>query len=332
MRNVSRVPPVLPECDGVPAIVGWEAFALAGASEVGSSQCDEWLCLRVRPRAGEGPACEMGLDLLRKQAAFEPPLLKLATAGLVEDGFEVRAELFVPEPGLNTDLVVAATAGLGAALDLLSAAVVPASLADATLGAPDPLGSDRLAAACVEAGWPFRKRSDGALEVALEPDGSGGTAVLWAESPDGFEDGLGKDDPSGGAKVPLSTGLAAASPRLQKSAQSAGRFRATVSLLDLEMYDSPITQRALALCLLRLNAAIRGARARVAVQDGNERVVLEAFGANAAEAAEVCAVLGSLSVGSQLASAEADALADVEISRHYLSVMGGEPQNRETAT
>lgn len=107
-------------------------------------------------------------------------------------------------------------------------------------------------------------------------------------------------------------------------------FRATVHLLELERFDTPLAQRALAFFLFRLNAAVRGARASVVGQDDTAAVVLEAHGHDAASEAEVAAVLSSLSVACRLAGTAAEALNDWELSRHYLAVTGGEPSDSET--
>jgi hypothetical protein len=104
-----------------------------------------------------------------------------------------------------------------------------------------------------------------------------------------------------------------------------------VHLLELERFDTPLAQRALAFFLFRLNAAVRGTRASVVGQDDTAAVVLEAFGPDAASEAEVAAVLSSVSVACRLAGTAAEALNDWELSRHYLAVMGGEPPDSETA-
>ena len=302
-------------------------FVLPGtAGEALATRAADWLCLRARPAAVGEAAGTPTLALLRVQAGW-PCAIKLALSLDSPAALDVRAECFVPESGPDPAQVQQTLADLAAALVVLAgrcgAGVSPAPPA-APADSSGP-GSRMLNVKMrPQWDWPARTRPDGSLEVSLEPGGASGSAVLIPEPVAAASCPAQEEDPPASRQE-----VGTATTNL--SGSIAQPFRATVHLLELERFDTPLAQRALAFFLFRLNAAVRGARASVVGQDGTAAVVLEAHGHDAASEAEVAAVLSSLSVACRLAGTAAEALNDWELSRHYLAVMGGEPPDTETA-
>jgi len=267
----------------------WRVSLPAPAGQIELRAIDEWLCLRASVAApGQSPGTAPDLDLLRRQSEIGDGV-KFA-----HDRYgrlEIRAELYLPESspdGREIQETVDHLAGaLASALNGSSAAVyLPAPAAE-----PAAAARETLESSCSEAGWPFRARPDGSLQVELEPAALGLTA------------------------------------RVRPAGQS--RFRATANLIELALFDSDLTRHALARCLLLLNGAIRGVRAGIRAQEGVEFAMLEGSGGDLGSGRELAAVLSALSVGGRLCVEELAALTDPEISRHYLAHRGEQPTKSE---
>lgn len=198
----------------------------------------------------------------------------------------VRTELWLPS-GSNRRRIDAALEDLAAGVALAAGRNAPERAAARPAAASSADAAAALERIGAEAGWVAHLRDDGTLLVQLEPADLGCTATV--------------------------------------SASGTGGFRASVELLIPDEEPPAEVQAALSLCLLRLNATIRGARAGFASQPAPGTVVVEAEGADATSAAEVVARWSALSLACRLAAAETSALLDPENSREYLAVVGGEP-------
>lgn len=248
-----------------------------------------WHCYRIRPPSVAQDRPRSALDLLRRQRLLGSSL-KFARPAAASGGLELRAEFFVPEAGSAGTREVALWVAVSAALEVLASDdVAPDELLNPAT-ASSPAGGAPLAAVCAASGWPGRLRPDGLVQVALEPPEAGGMAVL--------------------------------SPRCD------GGFTAAATLLELDPQAPPETPLALARFGLGLNCAIRGVRVALVRADGLDSFVLEAHGSDATCASEVGALLASLSVAWPLASSAIEALTDLDLSRHYLAVTGGEPAHQ----